>query len=62
MAVSTCPKCTNTTFETVEATPIGSTVKLVFIQCASCGAVVGTKDYFETSSVIDQIARKLGIY
>ena len=62
MAVSTCPKCPGTTFEVVEASPIGAPSKLVFIQCASCGAVVGVKDYLDTQTVIDEIAKKLDIY
>ena len=62
MAQSTCPKCPGTTFEVVEPSPIGAPSKLVFIQRASCGAVVGVKDYLDTQTVIDQKAQKLGIY
>ena len=46
MAISTCPKCDSHYFEMKEAEPNGSKYKIMFIQCSSCGAVVGTTDYF----------------
>ncbi|MCV2359645.1 hypothetical protein LNV08_11760 [Paucibacter sp. TC2R-5] len=61
MALSTCPKCPSHAFEMKEAEPNGSKFKLMFVQCASCGAVVGVTDYFNTSSLLDKIADKLGI-
>jgi len=34
--------------------------KIMFIQCASCGAVVGTTDYYNVPSLLEKIAKKLG--
>jgi len=58
---STCPKCSNTSFEAKEAEPRESVYKLVFIQCASCGAVVGVTDYLNVSARLDKLAEKLGV-
>jgi hypothetical protein len=41
MAQSRCPKCEGTVFETASYTPAGSALQLTFVQCASCGAVLG---------------------
>ena len=61
MAKSKCPRCESTDFEMEKAEPKGSRFKMMFIQCASCGAVVGVTDYFDISALLDQIARRLGI-
>lgn len=47
MAYSTCPKCTSTSFEVKEAEPRHSSYKMIFVQCSSCGAVVGSMPYFD---------------
>lgn len=47
MAFSTCPKCTSTSFEVKEAEPRNSSYKMIFVQCSSCGAVVGTMPYYD---------------
>ena len=69
MARSTCPKCENTTFEMVENSPRNSQFKVMFIQCASCGAVIGVADYYnignqnvKTQEAIKKIARQLNIH
>ena len=41
MATSKCPKCEGTVFETATYTPAGSSLALTFVQCASCGSVLG---------------------
>lgn len=41
MATSRCSRCEGTVFETATYTPKGSALDLTFVQCASCGAVVG---------------------
>ena len=44
MADSTCVKCGNDTFEVQEVTPSGATGSYMFVQCSSCGGVVGVED------------------
>jgi hypothetical protein len=61
MAVSTCPKCDSTSFEAKEHSPHGSNFKYQFIQCASCGAVVGVMDYFNIGGMLQTLATKLRI-
>lgn len=60
MAISKCPKCDSTFFEIKEAEPRNSSFKIMFIQCSSCGAVVGVTDYYNTSTLLVKIAKKLG--
>lgn len=61
MAQSTCPKCGNSGFELVENTPKGAAFKFMFIQCSSCGCVVGVTDYHNTASLLERIAKALGV-
>jgi len=61
MARSTCPKCDSNRFEMAEAEPDGSRIKIMFIQCSSCGAVVGTTNFYETASLLEKIANKMGV-
>jgi predicted nucleic-acid-binding Zn-ribbon protein len=58
---STCVKCGSTSFETKEASPNGSNFKLIFVQCASCGGVVGVTEYFNIGAKIEALAKKLGL-
>lgn len=60
MALSTCLKCGSHAFEVKEAEPTHSLFKLMFVQCSSCGSVVGVTDYFNTASLLKKIATKLG--
>ncbi len=61
MAMSTCVKCGGTRFELVEHSPAMSKFKVNFIQCASCGGVVGVTDYWNTGEQLNKVLRKLGI-
>jgi hypothetical protein len=61
MANSSCPKCGQHIFEAKECTPQHSNFKVQFIQCASCGTVVGTMDYWSISNLIIELAKKLGV-
>lgn len=61
MAISTCPKCESRQFEIQLTEPRGSAFKFYFIQCASCGAVVGVTDFYNTASLLETLAKKLGI-
>jgi len=68
MALSSCPKCDNLSFEIQEVTPTDSLFKLNFVQCAGCGAVVGVVEYdnigarlHKQDAAIRAIAEKLGV-
>lgn len=61
MAMSKCMRCDGTTFELKENTPRTSNFKLMFVQCSSCGGVVGVQEYFNLGYYVKQIAEKLGI-
>jgi excinuclease UvrABC ATPase subunit len=52
MVSSTCIKCGNHSFQIVENSPSGAAFKLMFVQCGSCGGVVGIQDYFNIGSLI----------
>jgi hypothetical protein len=60
MATSTCIKCGGTAFESVVQSPRGANFKVTFIQCASCGGVVGVMDYYNIGQDIHDLARELG--
>ena len=59
MAWSKCPSCNKSNFEMVEATPKNSAFKVMFVQCALCGAVVGAMDYINPSSLIELLGREV---
>jgi len=61
MAYSKCIKCDGTYFEMVEKEPQKSAYKVMFIQCSSCGGVVGVMDYFNIGTLLQKILKKLGI-
>lgn len=61
MAISTCPKCESTIFEIRENSPRNSNFKFIFVQCASCGAVVGAMDYFNIGTMLQALATKLNL-
>jgi len=54
MALSTCPKCDNHLFEVEVGEPSDSRYKLLFVQCSSCGAVVGVLDYMNIGAVLEK--------
>ena len=61
MAMSSCPKCEDHRFEMKESSPTGSEFKIMFIQCASCGTVVGVTDFYNIPSLLGKIAKKLEV-
>lgn len=61
MATSTCPKCDGTTFEMKEGKVTGSNFRIMFVQCRSCGAVVGATEFVNVPSMLQKLARKLGV-
>lgn len=62
MAQSTCPKCAGTQFEFKDAQGNlkGTEYAYSFVQCASCGAVVGVVDGFNVPFLLHKLAAKLG--
>lgn len=62
MAISTCIKCGKSSFEIVEKEPFNSEFKLNFVQCSSCGGVVGVLDYFNTGELVMKLAEKLNVH
>ena len=62
MATSKCPKCESIRFELMPHADIeGCRFTLNFIQCASCGAVVGVLPYRSTEYLLGKIAKHFGI-
>lgn len=68
MAEPNCPRCGQHVFELVEGAPLNSQLKIMFTQCAGCGAVVGVMDsinlgsiLLEQSRIIRKIAQRLDI-
>lgn len=61
MALSSCPKCHKTEFDLAEKQLRGNgyTTKVLFVQCASCGAVIGVLDYFNATHILREIEAKL---
>ena len=60
MAVSTCVKCGNTSFELKETVLTGSPWKLYFVQCSQCGGVVGVLDDQNIGGVLRQRSNAVG--
>ncbi|MEW6182673.1 MAG: hypothetical protein AB1500_05780 [Bacillota bacterium] len=59
MAEPSCPKCGKTGFEVLENKPLNMDYKLLFIRCASCGAVVGAVDLYNIASLFCELEQKL---
>jgi len=39
----------------------GANQPMYFVQCASCGTVVGVTDFYDTPALLQKIAKKVGI-
>ena len=61
MAMSTCTKCDNTSFEVKEVEPRNSNFILNFVQCTNCGGVIGVLDYFNIGDLIHRLAEELNV-
>ncbi len=62
MAISNCPRCEKSQFELVHQDNIkGANQPMYFVQCASCGTVVGVTDFYDTPALLEKIAKKVGI-
>jgi hypothetical protein len=57
MAKSACVRCQNQTFELQEPAVGGSQHKLMFVQCAACGAPAGVVDSYATAVLQQQDLR-----
>lgn len=51
--------CDSTRFEVKENSPTRSNYKLLFVQCSSCGAVVGTMDYYNIGARLSELEKKI---
>jgi hypothetical protein len=54
MATSSCSKCGEHSFEQVEVTPERAQFPVRFIQCVTCGTVIGVTD---SSNVLSKMHR-----
>jgi len=61
MALSTCPKCSSHSFELKETEVSHSKHKLYFVQCSLCGCVISTQEFFNISTLIYKLAKKLNV-
>ncbi len=69
MALSTCIKGGGRFFQGVVAEPSDLAYRVIFVQCSSCGGVVGTLPFFDpgvlakrVEGALKQIASHLNIY
>lgn len=61
MAVSKCPACSGVSFELKVAERIkGARFPPNFVQCASCGTVVGVMEEKSAADLVQRLAAKLG--
>jgi hypothetical protein len=56
MAISTCPKCDSHAFERGLITPLGESRAVAVLQCANCGAVVGT---LEAEAALESLRKQI---
>jgi hypothetical protein len=62
MTVSKCPRCEKSQFELVRQDHIrGANQPMYFVQCVSCNTVVGVTDFYDTATLLEKIAKKVGI-
>ena len=54
MAMSKCSSCGNSGFEMKETVPKNSAFKLMFVQCSSCGTVVGSMDAYNVGDMLSR--------
>lgn len=58
---SKCVECKGEKFELAENKPINSKNKILLVQCATCGTVVGAMDQYDIGYFVSKIAAKMGI-
>ena len=52
MAKSTCPMCRTREFEMVESKPKNSRFSVNFVQCSTCGTVVGVLEHIALTDAL----------
>ena len=57
--MSKCASCGSFNFRVQEVAPQGSNFKLNFVQCSICGAPVGVLEYYNLTSMIDGVQKKI---
>lgn len=62
MAMTSCVKCGNTTFEIKETKVSRSQFRLLFVQCSSCGGAIAVQEFHNTNQLIFDLAKKLGVH
>jgi hypothetical protein len=63
MATSRCPRsdCASSSFEIKELKVRDARFRMNAVQCSSCGAVVGIRDFQNVPELLDVLATKLGV-
>lgn len=59
MALSKCTKCGSGFFEMKEAEPRNASYKQIFVQCSSCGGVVGVTSYYDPGALTKELQAKV---
>ena len=59
MAFSKCVSCGNGYFEVVEKEPRNSNFKVMFVQCSSCGGVVGVMDFYNIGTIVKNLEKEI---
>ena len=59
MAISKCIKCGGTIFELREANIQNARYKMYFVQCSSCGGVVGAIPFYDPGIEAHQVNEKI---
>lgn len=60
MATSSCPKCSCNSFEIVSNIVRGSRFPCNFVQCVSCGCIIGVMEHYSAGDLVIKLAKKLG--
>ncbi|SQA96717.1 Uncharacterised protein [Cedecea neteri] len=61
MAQSSCPRCGRDRFEMAVTKIQNARLPVTFIQCASCGTVVGTIEHLCAAELVQKLAKKLNV-
>jgi hypothetical protein len=59
MAESKCPKCDSIKFEAAPAKPEQSPFPLTFVQCRTCGAVIGVLESNNINTRLNEIEKNI---
>ena len=59
MATSTCIKCGSSRFEAITTLPKNSPIRMIFVQCESCGGVAGVLDAVHVGRFVRGISESI---